>query len=73
MQGIYDTASKAQLIDEFGTARDEDVVRQILERGEVQASEVSSSLVVPITNSSPFPSHPLSLTLPRFLLERMGN
>lgn len=32
------------LIEEFGTAKDEDVVRQIMEKGEIQESEVRSNL-----------------------------
>src|ERR1700759_3354141 len=39
-QGIMDTASKGLLEDEFGTSRDEEVVKQILERGSVVESEV---------------------------------
>ncbi|KUL89423.1 hypothetical protein ZTR_04418 [Talaromyces verruculosus] len=35
-QGILDGASKAMLENEFGTHRDEDVVQQILEKGEIQ-------------------------------------
>ncbi|KAH8703151.1 putative RNA binding protein [Talaromyces proteolyticus] len=35
-QGILDGASKAVLENEFGTSRDEEVVEQILEKGEIQ-------------------------------------
>ena len=34
-----DTASKATLEDEFGTHKDDDVVKQILEKGTVLESE----------------------------------
>ncbi|CRG90871.1 hypothetical protein PISL3812_07917 [Talaromyces islandicus] len=40
-QGILDGASKAMLENEFGTTREEDVVQQILEKGEIQ--EVTSA------------------------------
>lgn len=39
-QGILDTASKSMLTNEFGTSNDEEVVKQILEKGEAQESEV---------------------------------
>ena len=38
-----DTASKAMLEDEFGTSRDDDVVQQILEKGTIIESEVSTA------------------------------
>ncbi|KAK3683237.1 hypothetical protein LTR37_016600 [Vermiconidia calcicola] len=38
-QGIMDTASKGTLEDEFGTSRDDDVVKQMLERGTITESE----------------------------------
>ena len=40
-QGILDTASQATLTNEFGTTKEEDVIIQILEKGEMQESEVS--------------------------------
>lgn len=43
-QGILDGASKAMLENEFGTTRDEDVVQQILEKGEIQETTVRHSL-----------------------------
>lgn len=39
--GILDGASKAQLESEFGTSKDDDVVKQILEKGSVIESTVS--------------------------------
>lgn len=39
-QGVLDGASKAMLENEFGTSRDEECVRQILEKGEYQQSTV---------------------------------
>jgi len=38
-QGTFDTASKSTLENEFGTAKEDDVVIQILEKGNVQESE----------------------------------
>jgi len=34
-QGVMDTASNGQLEDEFGTTKDDDVVKQILEKGQI--------------------------------------
>lgn len=42
LQGTYDTASKAALENEFGTSVDDEVIKQILENGETQTSEVST-------------------------------
>lgn len=39
-QGILDSASKAALENEFGTSKDEDVVQQILEKGDIQEATV---------------------------------
>ena len=39
-QGVLDGASKGMLESEFGTSRDEDVVTQILEKGELQSFTV---------------------------------
>lgn len=39
-QGIMDGASNAQLDSEFGTHREEDVVAQILEKGDIVESDV---------------------------------
>jgi hypothetical protein len=41
-QGVLNTASNSQLENEFGTKKEEDVVKQILEKGDVQSTEVSS-------------------------------
>jgi len=38
-QGIMDAASKGTLETEFGTSKDEDVVKQILEKGTVNETE----------------------------------
>ncbi|KAK5121140.1 hypothetical protein LTR85_005624 [Meristemomyces frigidus] len=38
-QGVLDTASKGALEDEFGSSKDEEVVKQILEKGTVQETE----------------------------------
>ena len=42
---MLDEASNSTLENEFGTHRDDDVVKQILEKGEVQESEVSTSIL----------------------------
>jgi hypothetical protein len=39
-QGVLNTASNSQLENEFGTKKEEDVVKQILEKGDIQTSEV---------------------------------
>lgn len=44
-QGILDGASKAMLENEFGTAKEEDVVAQILEKGEIQEGQVCTLLL----------------------------
>ena len=41
-QGILDGASNAQLDSEFGTHKEEDVVKAILEKGDVQETKSSS-------------------------------
>jgi hypothetical protein len=38
--GILDTASNSQLENEFGTHKEEDVVQQILEKGDILETEV---------------------------------
>jgi ribosome maturation protein Sdo1 len=40
-QGVMDRASKSSLENQFGTSNEDDVVKQILEKGEVQESKVS--------------------------------
>lgn len=40
LQGIMDTASKGQLEEHFGTSKEEEVIKEILEKGVVQESEV---------------------------------
>lgn len=42
---MYDGASNGQLDDEFGTHKEEEVVTQILEKGNLQNHEVSDRLV----------------------------
>ena len=39
-QGEMDTASKATLENEFGTKNEEEAIKQILTKGQVQTSEV---------------------------------
>lgn len=38
-QGQYDGASKSTLENEFGTSTDEDVIKQIIEKGSAETSE----------------------------------
>ncbi|KAK5007134.1 shwachman-Bodian-diamond syndrome protein [Cryomyces antarcticus] len=38
-QGVMDAASNGALEDEFGTHREEDVVQQIIEKGDLQETE----------------------------------
>ena len=45
--GILDTASKGALEDEFGTSKEEDVVKQILEKGLIIETGVCSSIPQP--------------------------
>lgn len=42
-QGVLNTASNSQLENEFGTKNEDDVVKQILEKGDIQSSEVCLS------------------------------
>lgn len=42
MQGTYDAASKATLANEFDTENEDDVIKVILEKGELQSHEVST-------------------------------
>lgn len=41
-QGIMDSASKGSLESEFGTHKEDDVIAQILEKGTIVESEVST-------------------------------
>ena len=38
-QGVLNTASNSQLENEFGTKNEDDVVKAILEKGDIQSSE----------------------------------
>jgi ribosome maturation protein Sdo1 len=39
-QGILNTASKATLENEFGTSNEDEVMKQILQKGNVQQTQV---------------------------------
>lgn len=39
-QGTYDGASKATLENEFGTSNEDEVIKTILEKGDIQESQV---------------------------------
>ncbi|KPM37108.1 hypothetical protein AK830_g9461 [Neonectria ditissima] len=45
VQGTYDAAAKGTLESEFGTSVDDDVIKIILEKGTLQSSEVSNSVL----------------------------
>jgi hypothetical protein len=47
-QGILDTASNGALESEFGTHKEDDVVKAILEKGTVQETEVRHPPLSPI-------------------------
>ena len=53
-QGIHDAASNGALDSEFGTHKEEEVIKQILEKGTVQETEVSLP-----PRSPPFLSYPV--------------
>lgn len=40
---MLDTASKGTLESEFGTSKDDSVIAQIMEKGDIQESEVCSN------------------------------
>jgi len=40
-QGTFDGASKGSLEDEFGTSVDDEVIKQILEKGALQVSQMN--------------------------------
>jgi hypothetical protein len=44
-QGVLNTASNGQLENEFGTKKEEDVVQKILEKGDIQSTEVRCRFV----------------------------
>jgi hypothetical protein len=48
-QGTLDGASKATLENEFGTANADDVIKEILEKGSVQETEVCLALSLPLS------------------------
>ena len=39
-QGIMNTASKSTLENEFGTSNEDEVIKQILQKGDVQTTQV---------------------------------
>lgn len=54
-QGQYDTASKGTLENEFGTKNEEDCIKAILEKGNLQDTEVGTP--------NPLPSRPWTVEL----------
>lgn len=47
-QGTFDDASKATLENEFGTTNDDEIIKQILEKGTVQETKVSVPHCIPV-------------------------
>ncbi|KIV97048.1 hypothetical protein, variant [Exophiala mesophila] len=57
-QGELDTASKATLENEFGTSNEDEVVKKILEEGQVQTSTQSQRTGVRNESMGPRQGHP---------------
>jgi ribosome maturation protein Sdo1 len=54
-QGVLNTASNSQLENEFGTTNEDEIIKKILETGEIQSSEVCSPKTChTMINSKPF-------------------
>jgi hypothetical protein len=62
-QGVYDSASKAALENEFGTSKDDDVIAAILTKGTLQESEV-----FPLPSS--LPPNPANISFPYLCAKR---
>jgi len=56
-QGVLNTASNSQLENEFGTKNEDEVVKKILEKGEVQSSENAERIGVTNDSKGPLLSH----------------
>ncbi|KAK2757605.1 hypothetical protein FQN54_004574 [Arachnomyces sp. PD_36] len=56
-QGIFDTASNSSLMNEFGTSKDDEVVAQILEKGDIQESENPERLGIKNESKGPRMGH----------------
>src|ERR1700761_2536821 len=80
-QGNYDTASKSTLENEFGTHNDDEVIKEILEKGTVQESQVGPTIFGSLTpraekepKCSPILWHVFVVMLPRLTqLQRCPN
>ena len=46
-QGILNTASKGTLENEFGTSNEDEVIKQILQKGDVQTTQVRHDITRP--------------------------
>jgi hypothetical protein len=57
-QGTFDDASKATLENEFGTTNDDEVIKQILEKGTLQETKVGVPHCIPVLT---FPRIPRAL------------
>jgi hypothetical protein len=51
VQGIHDEASNQALESEFGTSKDEEVIKLILQKGTVQESQVCCPFTPPCPSS----------------------
>lgn len=69
-QGVLNTASNSQLENEFGTKNEDEIVKKILEKGDVQSSEVCGILSPRLSSTS---SHEAVLTAFLQASERIGN
>ncbi len=63
-QGILNTASKGTLENEFGTSNEDEVIKQILQKGDVQTSQVRHELALKQSSCSlcAFPNWTFDLT-----------
>ena len=59
-----DGASKATLENEFGTTNDEEVIKQILEKGSLQESEVRNFPCLPLSFIQSPSNHPMADFVP---------
>lgn len=55
-QGILNTASKGTLENEFGTSNEDEVLKQILQKGDVQTTQVRHDITRADITHQPHPS-----------------
>ena len=56
-QGVLNTASNSQLENEFGTTNEDEIIKKILETGEIQSSENSERIGVTNDSKGPMLAH----------------